>query len=284
MIDFTTYISTKLREFHHTGYYAFSLNIFIFQKLLYWLLCCKLFVVDLFLRVCNFFGLSLRLCFVFGSRVCPFLFVCFRFRPDLGSNFSGTWPRPMSERAKRECVVGHLWALARFASSQARSAEMGCGGSKAADDAPSGASPLLPTEGGKGGSGGAFQDAAAGRRSIVHKSQELEGEFTEDAPFDDAMIGTVTRHGIAPARGAGGSKAKINQDRGVVCWPFNGSHNQALLCVFDGHGMQGERISDFCAMEVPKRLEGDRDLLASDPNKCLSKNVRAPLSSSRLPP
>ena len=88
------------------------------------------------------------------------------------------------------------------------------------------------------------------------------------------MIGTVTRHGIAPARGAGGSKAKINQDRGVVCWPFNGSHNQALLCVFDGHGMQGERVSDYCAMEIPKRLEADRGLLATDPNKCLAKNVR----------
>ena len=159
---------------------------------------------------------------------------------------------------------------------------MGCGGSKAADDAPAGGSPLLPTGSKGGGFQGTFQDAAAGRRSIVHKAQELEGEVTEDAPFDDAMIGTVTRHGIAPARGAGGSKAKINQDRGVVCWPFNGSHNQALLCVFDGHGMQGERISEFCAMEVPKRLEADRGLLASDATKCLIKNVRAP--RDRLPP
>ena len=164
----------------------------------------------------------------------------------------------------------------------ARQLSMGCGGSKAADDAPAGGSPLLPTGSKGGGFQGTFQDAAAGRRSIVHKAQELEGEVTEDAPFDDAMIGTVTRHGIAPARGAGGSKAKINQDRGVVCWPFNGSHNQALLCVFDGHGMQGERISEFCAMEVPKRLEADRGLLASDATKCLIKNVRAP--RDRLPP
>ena len=29
----------------------------------------------------------------------------------------------------------------------------------------------------------------------------------------------------------------------MVCWPFNGSYNQALLCVFDGHGSKGEQAS-----------------------------------------
>ena len=29
----------------------------------------------------------------------------------------------------------------------------------------------------------------------------------------------------------------------MCCFPFNGTHNQALLCVFDGHGQAGERVS-----------------------------------------
>ena len=47
-------------------------------------------------------------------------------------------------------------------------------------------------------------------------------------PFDRARIGTHTRHGIMPGP-RGFSAAKINQDRGVVCWPFNGSYNQVRL-------------------------------------------------------
>ena len=111
--------------------------------------------------------------------------------------------------------------------------------------------------------------------SVVHKSPEFESVDT-GTPFDPAKIGTLTRHGIAPARLANAtSKAKINQDRGMVCWPFNGTHDQALLCVFDGHGMQGERISEWCVQQIPQRLEGDRQLLNSSPAECLSKHVRA---------
>ena len=101
-----------------------------------------------------------------------------------------------------------------------------------------------------------------------------DGREASETPFDDTVIGLLTRHGIAPARGALGSKAKINQDRGVVCWPFNGSHNQALLCVFDGHGLSGERIAEYCAHEIPMRLEADRAALSIDPVKCLINNVR----------
>ena len=71
------------------------------------------------------------------------------------------------------------------------------------------------------------------------------------------------------------SKAKINQDRGIVCWPFNGTHNQALFCVFDGHGGNGERVSEWCVQQIPQRLEADRDALFSETEKCLSRNVRA---------
>ena len=115
----------------------------------------------------------------------------------------------------------------------------------------------------------------ARRRSVVHQAPEVDGRKSVTT-FDTARVGVLTRHGIAPARGASGvvSKAKINQDRGVVCWPFNGSHNQALLCIFDGHGMQGERVSEWCMNQIPVRLEAARATLAANPPQALSQTVR----------
>ena len=92
------------------------------------------------------------------------------------------------------------------------------------------------------------------------------------APFDQVQVGTHTRHGIMPGP-RGFSAAKINQDRGVVCWPFNGSYDQALLCIFDGHGSKGERVSEFCMKTVPELLEAEPDELQADPLGCLTKNV-----------
>lgn len=96
------------------------------------------------------------------------------------------------------------------------------------------------------------------RLSIKYQAKELSGRGSQgrrsSTPFDRARIGTHTRHGLMPGP-RGFSAAKINQDRGVVCWPFNGSYNQALLCVFDGHGSKGERASEFCMRTVPELLE-----------------------------
>ena len=41
------------------------------------------------------------------------------------------------------------------------------------------------------------------------------------------MMGTHTRHGVVPGP-SGSAYAKINQDRGVVYWPFNDSTNEAV--------------------------------------------------------
>ena len=49
-----------------------------------------------------------------------------------------------------------------------------------------------------------------------------------------------------------------------MCWPFNGSYDQALLCIFDGHGSQGERVSEFCMKTVPELLEAEPDELQSN--------------------
>ena len=121
------------------------------------------------------------------------------------------------------------------------------------------------------------------RSSISHKAAELDGSGRKvSTTFDSAKICALTCHGIAPARGVSGvsSKAKINQDRGVVCWPFNSSHNQALLCIFDGHGLQGEVVSQWCMTQLPIRLEAVRDVLATNPPRALSETVIDAASTS----
>jgi len=116
------------------------------------------------------------------------------------------------------------------------------------------------------------------RLSVKYQSKELSGRGSaagsrrSSAPFDRARIGTHTRHGLMPGP-RGFSAAKINQDRGVVCWPFNGSYNQALLCVFDGHGSKGERASEFCMKTIPELLEAETSTLRQDPTSVLSRVV-----------
>ena len=156
---------------------------------------------------------------------------------------------------------------------------MGCNGSKdVADPATSPSKDALLNESTTGApsvddmeKGGMLEKR---RPSIMHMAAEITSAVGE-TPYDKALIGTLTRHGIAPGRAGTMSKAKINQDRGIVCWPFNGTHNQALFCVFDGHGGNGERVSEWCVQQIPQRLEADRDALFSETEKCLSRNVRA---------
>ena len=58
---------------------------------------------------------------------------------------------------------------------------------------------------------------------------------------------------------AGQTHAKINQDRGCVASPFaepeDGSYKQALFCVYDGHGSQGDKASQFTMDKVIQLLE-----------------------------
>ena len=58
-----------------------------------------------------------------------------------------------------------------------------------------------------------------------------------------------------------------------MCWPFNGSYNQALLCVFDGHGSKGERASEFCMKTIPELLEAESLTLRQDPKAVLTSSV-----------
>lgn len=59
--------------------------------------------------------------------------------------------------------------------------------------------------------------------------------------------------GIEPGEDEDGEDAvhdKINQDRGCVVYPYRSSEDEALFMVLDGHGEQGDRISEFVMRQV----------------------------------
>ena len=164
---------------------------------------------------------------------------------------------------------------------------MGCSwsGAAAKDDGPvAEAEKRPPTEDVAETDNGEIAKSPPARVSVAFQARELlstrdnRNDYSHrrrsSAPFDRARIGTHTRHGIAPQRNAPMGKAKINQDRGLVVWPFNGSYNQALMCIFDGHGSMGEKVSEWCMQKIPGLIEDERDLLASSPKQCLEKCIK----------
>lgn len=76
------------------------------------------------------------------------------------------------------------------------------------------------------------------------------------------IILTLPSLGIEPGEDEDGEDAvhdKINQDRGCVVYPYRSSEDEALFMVLDGHGEQGDRISEFVMRQVHTY------------NKCLSE-------------
>ena len=73
-------------------------------------------------------------------------------------------------------------------------------------------------------------------------------------PFAPDVVGTYSNQGMKP--GAHGKpNAKINQDRGLITYPLADDHSMALLAVYDGHGANGEQVSEFVMLKVPDLLE-----------------------------
>ena len=63
--------------------------------------------------------------------------------------------------------------------------------------------------------------------------------------------------GIEPGEDEDGEDAvhdKINQDRGCVVYPYRSSEDEALFMVLDGHGEQGDRISEFVMRQVIQQI------------------------------
>ena len=73
-------------------------------------------------------------------------------------------------------------------------------------------------------------------------------------PFAPNVVGTYSNHGMKP--GAYGKPSdKINQDRGFITYPLANDQSMALLAVYDGHGANGEQVSEYVMLKVPDMLE-----------------------------
>jgi protein phosphatase 2C family protein 2/3 len=106
------------------------------------------------------------------------------------------------------------------------------------------------------------------KRTTVYASSEIGVKITS-APFGDDVLGTFSCHGIEPApyippgpdddvdeeEDEPVGVDKTNQDRGCVVYPFNTQHKDALFMVLDGHGEQGDRVSEFAMRSVVNQLE-----------------------------
>ncbi len=92
------------------------------------------------------------------------------------------------------------------------------------------------------------------KRTSVFASSEIGVTVEKAPPFPPNILGTFSCHGIEPEYSEDDEEVgviqKINQDRGCVVYPFNKSRAQALLMVLDGHGSQGNRVSEFAMRHV----------------------------------
>lgn len=92
------------------------------------------------------------------------------------------------------------------------------------------------------------------KRASIFSSTEINGVAETTAPFSNDVLGTFSCHGIEPEYSADdeeiGVLQKVNQDRGCVVYPFNRSRAQALFMVLDGHGPQGNMVSEHVMRKV----------------------------------
>lgn len=125
--------------------------------------------------------------------------------------------------------------------------------------------------------------AATGAPQAIWQAREIStsgSDAKERPPFDPAAIGAGTVHGLKAQSDAadGEAHAKPNQDRGLVCWPYAGVADAALLAVFDGHGPHGERIAHFCMGQLARTLAKEEAATTSgsaDPGQALRRAVVA---------
>ena len=109
------------------------------------------------------------------------------------------------------------------------------------------------------------------RRTTIYASTEIGVRQEKVAPFPDSLLGTFSCHGIEPSdMEEDGVHDKINQDRGCVVYPYNSSNTEALFIVLDGHGEQGDKVSEFVMRQIVISLE-KHPSLASNPSLALQE-------------
>lgn len=106
------------------------------------------------------------------------------------------------------------------------------------------------------------------KRTTIYSSREIGVTQEKAPPFPPDVLGTYSCHGIEPAEDCmdginevdpddpnaddvyTGIHQKTNQDRGCVVHPYNNSDSEAFFLVLDGHGEQGDRVSEFAMRSV----------------------------------
>jgi len=114
-------------------------------------------------------------------------------------------------------------------------------------------------------------------------SADALASLAEYVPLPEARVGTWSNHGIKPGIG-GRAAAKINQDLGQITYPLCGDRQMLLLCVYDGHGTNGELVSEFAMLKVPDLLEEQPERLYSDTEALLVEAFEATDKSLRESP
>jgi hypothetical protein len=95
-------------------------------------------------------------------------------------------------------------------------------------------------------------------RTSIFASSEIGVVQERKPPFPPNVLGTYSCHGIEPSdQEEDGIHEKINQDRGCIVYPYNSKKNEALFMVLDGHGEQGDQVSEFVMRQVVVSLERD---------------------------
>ena len=120
---------------------------------------------------------------------------------------------------------------------------MGCGASR---EAHTGGVRMMPPEATIKDSSGLPPEP---KRRGSYQSPEMPDGVSADSlaslaeyvPLPEARVGTWSNHGIKPCA-SGRASAKINQDRGQITYPLCGDRQMILLCVYDGHGTNGEQV------------------------------------------
>lgn len=108
------------------------------------------------------------------------------------------------------------------------------------------------------------------RRTTIYASTEIGVRQEKVPPFPDNYLGTFSCHGIEPSDDDEGVHDKINQDRGCVVYPYNSSMETALFMALDGHGEQGDAVSEFVMKQIVVSLEKHPGLL-DDPVLALTE-------------
>ena len=112
----------------------------------------------------------------------------------------------------------------------------------------------------------------AGPCLCAHRSPEM-GAKIKEPDFTPQQVGTFSCHGVEPGHRQGETSAKINQDRGCFSCPYAEYATQGLFAVYDGHGANGDKVSEYVYKRVADLIAGY--LLEMGPFESVNPSVTA---------